>query len=216
MKEKKLKMEFIKNTAENRLYNINIPIIGLTGGVATGKSTVSKIFRDQGYPLICADELVHQIYEKEESLKFIQSKWPSAIRNEKVDFKVLREIFFGQKEAKIQIEEFIYSHLKEEFLQALKKLGATPYVIYDVPLLFEKNLNDSMDLIIVVYCPKDEQVKRLKDRDQIEEELAQSILKSQIDIETKRNKSDMVIDNSGPKSKILQNFNKLSNSIFRE
>lgn len=216
MKEKILKNEFIKNTAENRLYNISIPIIGLTGGVATGKSTVSKIFRDQGYPLICADELVHQIYEKEESLNFIQSKWPSAIGNGKVDFKVLREIFFGQKEAKAQIEDFIYSHLKEEFLQSLKNLGSIHYVIYDVPLLFEKKLNGSMDLIITVYCPKDEQVKRLINRDQIEEELAQSILKSQIDIETKRNNSDMVIDNSGPKSKVFPNFKKLSNLIFRE
>lgn len=216
MNHKILKTELITKSEKERLYNINIPIIGLTGGIATGKSTVSKMFRDIGLPLLCADELVHNIYDREESLQFINSHWPSAVSEGKVDFKLLREIFFNDKNAKTKIEDFIYSHLKEEFLNSLKLLGEVPFVIYDVPLLFEKKLEPLIDLIVTVYCPKEEQIKRLIERDGIKAELAKQILQSQIDIEIKRKSSHKTIDNSGPRSKTQHNFNELIDSILRE
>ena len=102
----KLNKELITKDSTTRLYGINIPVIGLTGGIATGKSSASRLYKDNAFPLICADELVHNIYKRKESLEFIGNNWPESLKDGDIDFAVLRKIFFNDSETQTKIENF--------------------------------------------------------------------------------------------------------------
>lgn len=194
----KLKKEFITLKKEKRLYKMPCPVVGLTGGIATGKSTVSKFLRDKGFPIIDADALVKEVYKTQESLEHLQNYYPRVVEEDgTINFKLLREYFFQDIQIQNDIESLIYRQLPEAFLKAFKDLGSPKVVIYDVPLLFEKNLDSFIDHKAVVYCPRAKQVERLMARDGIEKDLACKILAKQIDIEEKAKLADTVIDNSG-------------------
>ena len=189
-----------KITQNERLYNIDIPVIGLTGGIATGKSTCSQIFEKKKLPVICADTLVKNIYQYPETIEFIASEVPLAVKDQQINFPLLRNEFFSDDSLKQRIEKFIYSHLQSEFISNVPADAAL--VIYDVPLLFEKNLQSKFDLTLLVYSDRETQKKRLLERDQISAELAEKILSDQMDIEEKRKLSDFIIDNMGTQQEL--------------
>ena len=193
----RIKPQFNRLDEDKRLYKLDIPIIGLTGGVATGKSTVTKRLLDKGIPVIEADKLVHKIYIKDSSINFIGENFPSAVTDNKINFEILRKIFFENKEAQEIIEKFIYSQLEKEFIQTSAQFVAPEFIIYDVPLLFEKKLNDLVDLSILVYANQKTQLARMIERDKIENDLALKMLQKQIDIEKKKDMSEWIIENNG-------------------
>ena len=179
---------------KDRLYNIERPIIGVTGGVATGKSTLSKILIDKNHPLICADELVKNIYAEESSKYFLKSINSDFIKNNEVDFKYLRKTFFTNIRIKKEIEEFIYSNLEYHFIEATKKFTEN-YLIYDVPLLFEKNLDQKLDFSVLIHCRKENQIDRLIKRDNITKDLALKMISSQMPLTEKVKKANLLIAN---------------------
>jgi dephospho-CoA kinase len=187
-----------------RLHDSPIPIVGLTGGIATGKSTVSKLLREKGYFVIDADQLVKDIYQTSEAKEFIRRLKPEAMKGEEINFPQLREIFFQDSLVKDSIEKFIYQRLPAQFQRQVKRAGAVKFIIYDVPLLFEKKLEDKVDKTVVVYAPRSIQVARLMDRDGHREEMARKILDHQMDIEEKKEKADFVVDNSGTKEQLAE------------
>lgn len=210
----KLKDKYIKLNSENRLHGLNIPIIGLTGGIATGKSTVARVLRSKGLPILDADELVKNIYAKDETKSFIKQKFPQAFKQDSIHFPSLREIFFKDSKAKGEIESFIYQRLPDAFLNALKGLGNPSFIIYDVPLLFEKKLKALVDLAVVVYAPGNVQRARLMKRDGILDEMAQNILNHQEDIEDKKLKADFIIDNSKSESELNEEIEQFLRKIL--
>ncbi len=191
-----LKPQFQNLNSATRMHGIDIPIIGLTGGIATGKSTVSKIFVAEGFPVVDADRLVKNVYEQNETRDFVKANFPLAWKNDSVHFPTLREIFFKDPAAKAQIEQYIYQRLPGAFREAVKALGDIKFVIYDVPLLYEKQLDKLVDVKVVVYAPYKIQKARLMDRDDHLEDMAEQIIAHQMDIEEKKLKADFVIDNS--------------------
>lgn len=193
---KKLKAKFIKRTAKERLYELPVPLVALTGGIATGKSAVSKLLTAKGVPLIDADRLVKDVYATAESEAFIKTHYPAGWKDGAIHFPTLRELVFNDPEAKARIESHIYAALPKAFHEAYHKLGNPPFVVYDVPLLFERHLEGLMDLTIMVYAPRKVQRARIIDRDGHADELAEKILNAQMDIEEKKLKADFVIDNS--------------------
>ena len=188
MRNLKPKFELLEKT--KRLYQISNPLIGLTGGIATGKSLASKILKEKGFKVLDADKLVHEIYALPDTLYFIQKLAPKCTKMNdgitNIDFKLLRQLFFSDKDLKEQIEEYIYSKLPNLFLNSLNDINDHQVVFYDVPLLFEKEINNKTDLNIVIYAPRETQLRRVVARDQINEDLAQKILLSQIPIEDKK------------------------------
>lgn len=195
----KLNKAQIKIQPKDRLYDLSIPIIGLTGSIATGKSTVSKFLTSKGVPLIDADYLVKEIYKTQECLDFIKNLCPESVTKNEIDFKILRKFFFDSQDIKLKIENYLYERLPVTFNSELAKLDFSKFdfLVYDVPLLFEKNLQDKLDLTIVCYTPQKLQIKRLMKRDSLSHDQALKIINSQISIESKKKLADHVIDNSG-------------------
>ncbi len=211
---KKLKANLISKKATSRLYQIPVPIIGLTGGIATGKSTVAQYFRDIGVSVIDADRLVKSIYSKDSSLAFIQTHFPSAIFNNAIDFKTLRELAFLNSANQQTLEQFIYAQMPEAFKKAYSELPKNEVVVYDVPLLFEKKLDELIDLSLCVYLPENIQIERLMNRDHIERSLAKKILSKQMNIEDKKKKSQYVISNTMTLHDLKIQFESLCHQIF--
>ncbi|RPJ71497.1 MAG: dephospho-CoA kinase [Alphaproteobacteria bacterium] len=193
---KKLKSEWITKNPESRLYQIPVPIIGLTGGIGTGKSTVAEILREKNIPVIDADKLVKNIYQKAETLEFIAKHFPRALVEGTINFKNLRETAFLDPLAKKLIEDFIYTYMPEEFKKAYATFSNPQFIVYDVPLLFEKKLNELVDLSVCVYTPRETQIERIIARDKSSRELASKIIDNQMDIEEKKKLSDFVISNT--------------------
>jgi dephospho-CoA kinase len=195
----KLKPEFIRLKANNRLYSVNTPIVALTGGIATGKSTVARILRSKGMDIIDADQLIHQIYKRSETIEFLKGLAPQVLSHQstgtEIDFAALRKIFFSNPQIKQNILSFLYPRMESEFLAAAKK-NNHQVIIYDIPLLFERSLESLVDYVVCVYCPRTLQSARLSARDHSSPELIEQILNQQIDIEIKRQRSQYVILNS--------------------
>jgi dephospho-CoA kinase len=208
----KLKAKFDKLNKNNRLYNIDCPIIGLTGGIASGKSTVANFMRQDGLCVIDADSLIKEIYQKDETIKFISSLNPEFIQLNQINFQKLRKSFFNDQELKKKIEYFLYQKLPQAFLAHVPMEAQV--VIYDVPLLFEKHLDKLIDISVVVYAPRETQLKRLVIRDKIDKKLASSILDQQMSIEDKRLSADFVIDNTQNQDYLLKQYQELKEKIF--
>jgi dephospho-CoA kinase len=198
-KEKKVNYSFKKSISllspDKRLYKLDCPIIGLTGGIATGKSTVADLFKNKGFPLINADILVKRVYQLPEVQEFIRINWPSVFIGNDINFKLLRNLAFSNIENRTKIEKIIYSHMQTEFLKEYSTFDRPEIVIYDVPLLYEKNLDGLIDYSIVVYAPATIQMERLQSRDKINIDDAKLALSNQMDIEEKKKLCDYVITN---------------------
>lgn len=191
----KLRPEWIRRDVATRLYGVDRPLIGLTGGIATGKTTVSHLLAAAGLGVINADLLVKEIYATEEALQFVRGNFPEVISDGGIDFRHLRQKVFSDADAKTKVEAFIYQRLPAAFKRAYDGCRSE-VVIYDVPLLFERGMEEFFDVTVLVYAPRKIQRARLMKRDGLLEDMADRILDQQMDIELKRSKSDLVIDNS--------------------
>lgn len=211
----KLKSNYIKLDYKNRLYNTSQPIIGLTGGIASGKSTVSNILKELEVPLIDADLLIKKIYQKEETKTFIQNIDKRLIKNEQIDFKSLRELFFSSEVHKKSIEQFLFKKLPEEFSNALNSCSFTQhnFIVYDAALLFEKNLHQFVDLTLLVSCSQSTQISRLVKRDGISTELANSIISQQMSLSKKKELADLILENDTSIEELKCNLLNLLGSI---
>ena len=209
----KIKSKFNRLNNENRLYKLNVPVIGLTGGIASGKSTVTAILKQKGLPVIDADHLVKEIYALPETLDFIKNNFPEVIKFGVIQFPLLRQKVFSNSDVKSKIEEFIYQRLHMAFKLAFENLHQPSVVIYDVPLLFEKNLEHLFDLTVLVYTPLTIQRQRLMARDNHTDEIANNILNQQMDIEIKKSKAEFIIDNSQTLAHLTEEVNNLLRQI---
>lgn len=187
---------WIRKSPKDRLYSCPFPLIGLTGGIATGKSTAGRFFEEKGYFKIDADQLVKKVYQRPETLDFISDKFPEALENNTLDFAILRKKVFSENHTKELLENFIHPKLEAEFLKELQKAGDAKVVIYEVPLLFEKDMEKFFDLTVVTGLTSEEQLKRLQERNQLSEDEAKKIISAQMSLEEKRKRADIILDNS--------------------
>ena len=187
----------------NRLYDLKIPVIGITGGIASGKSTVSKILMNQGEHVICADSIVKEIYQQDSTKNLIQRIAGKAIddKNE-INFKILRDLFFQNKQIKLELENHIHPQIERYFKDKMK--SDLQRIFYDVPLLFEKKMESKFDYIILVKVNEETQLERLTKRDNIGPGLAKKIIKNQLHFTEKEKRSDFIIDNNQDQSELEQ------------
>jgi dephospho-CoA kinase len=214
MEKLKLNPSNIRLISKTRLYGLDIPIIGLTGGIATGKSTVSNILKDLGAPIIDADRLIKYIYNQQDTLDFIRVNAPKSITKNEINFKLLREEFFSNSDLKSKIETFLYKKLPAAFKHHVNQFNDPSFIVYDVPLLFEKQLEQLLDTTILVYAPRETQLERLIKRDKCSIETANNILDSQDTIESKRPKARFIVDNSKDMDNLTTEIQLLTDSLF--
>jgi len=169
--------------------------IALTGGIATGKSTVASLFMMHGFLTIDADKIAHKILDTN-TAKISELFGSKYIKDNKVDRKELGNLIFNNKVEKQKLEQFIHPLIKEQIIKDARifEEQQKPYFI-DIPLFFE-NRNYDIKNSVVVYTPKDIQLSRLMDRDHSTKIEAQSRINNQMDIEEKKKLATFIIDNS--------------------
>ena len=181
-------------------------IAGLTGGIATGKSTVSAIFRHLGAIIIDADTIAHQTLAKGgAAYGAVIEAFGADIMDAAgaIDRKALGDVVFRDPAEKKRLNSIVHPHVFAAIEQRLQQLRQLPFdgvVILDLPLLIETHQHATCDEVIVVYVPESIQLQRLMERDGIDEAQAWQRIRSQMPIEEKRRFATLLIDNSGSRA----------------
>jgi dephospho-CoA kinase len=169
--------------------------IALTGGIATGKSTVASLLALNGMRVIDADTISHTILDA--SREWVSKQFGESYLTPKgVDRAKLGKLIFSNQDAKATLEEFLHPKIKEAITKESNRQDSFgfPYLI-DIPLFFE-NRNYPIQNSVVVYTPKDIQLQRFMKRNGYSKEESLRRIESQIDIEKKKDQATWIIDNS--------------------
>ncbi len=177
-------------------------LVGLTGGIASGKSLVGKVFRDLGAHLIDADQIVHSL------LAYSEPAWEEVLHHfgqaillpsKEIDRRKLGEIIFNNDDQRVWLNRCLHPKVFEAFLASVRNLRNRPpdtIIVLDAALLIETEYYKKMDRTVVVYANPDQQLNRLIQRDNLSREQALARIQSQMSLDEKRGYADYVIDNT--------------------
>ena len=177
-------------------------LVGLTGGIASGKSTVAEILKRQGAAIINADVLAREVVEPgHQAWTEIVNTFGTAVLqpDRTLDRQKLRAIIFDDPDARKKLESIIHPQVRALAEQRIREHAAAGYavIVYEVPLLFEGNLQEWLRPVILVACDVDTQRNRLQSRDNLSAAQAQKHIDAQMSLEEKRRLADYVIENNG-------------------
>lgn len=188
-------------------------VIGITGGIATGKSTVTQYIRNKGYLVIDADELVHDLQSKNGRLYTIlvaQLGEEILAPNGELDRKRLSDRFFSDHQLRKELSRLQNGIIRQELLIRRDQLLATRDVVFmDIPLLFELDYQKEVDRVWLVYLDAERQLERLKRRNDYTSAQANNRIAAQLSLETKKTMADAIIDNSGTLAETYQQLDRL-------
>ncbi len=185
-------------------------IIGLTGGIATGKSTVRNIIKSQGIPVVDADIISREVVmpEKEAYEKIVACFGEQILNDDKtINRAGLGEIIFNDSEKRTMLNDIVHPAVRKEMRRqadAYLRSGES-LVVMDIPLLFESKLTHMVDRTWLVYATPEIQLQRLMKRDHFSEKQAMSRIHSQMPINEKKELADVVIMNNGSLSELENN-----------
>ena len=186
--------------------------IGLTGGIASGKSSVARWFAERGITVFDADKAVHLLYTNQTVIDLIAEEFGSGYLDGGVIDRVrLGRLVFGDRKAKEKLEKILHSYVLEEMMISIERAEkeGKKVIILDIPLLFEAGWTNYVDEIWTVYISLDIQVERLMKRNNFSREEALQRISSQLSLDDKAERSDKVIDNSGAWTKTESQLLKL-------
>lgn len=176
--------------------------IGITGGIASGKSTVSHYLKDKGYVVLDADIYARNVLNKgTEGLKKTVEHFGNAILNDDgtLNREKLGHIVFNDKDERAVLNSITHPIIRQEMNADKNKNLQTGHVFSDIPLLYENKLEDQFDLVIVVYVDEKTQLNRLMTRNDFTEEEARRRIASQLSLEEKKKRADIVFNNNDTK-----------------
>lgn len=174
-------------------------IVGITGGIGSGKSTACKLFQSLGVSFISADQIAHQLLETDPIIfKAIVERFGSDIldKQHKLNRAKIQQIIFNSQDDKQWLEQLLHPIIKQKIASETKNFS-TPYCIVEIPLLIEAQMQDSVDRVLTIDCTENLQVERAMRRDNSSRQTVQSIMANQITRKTRLSNSDDIIDNSG-------------------
>jgi dephospho-CoA kinase len=179
-----------------------VKLVGLTGGIASGKSTVGKILEQLGAAIIDADELSREVVGPgQDAWKEIVETFGAEILQEDktLDRRKLRKIVFDNPAVRKQLEAMIHPRVRARAEERIRELTAAgrSIIVYEVPLLFEGQLHQWLRPVILVACDVSTQKKRLQERDHLTDSEAQRHIDAQMSLAEKRQLADFVIENNG-------------------
>ncbi|MBS3667806.1 MULTISPECIES: dephospho-CoA kinase [Halomonadaceae] len=196
-------------------------IIGLTGGIGSGKSTVARAFETLGAAWVDADDVAREIVLPDEpALLAIQHRFGDQIMHQDgtLNRAALRDIIFKDPEQRQWLESVTHPRIRERLLQHLARLKAqgAPYVLLVSPLLFESGQHALVHRTVVVDVPQALQLSRTQQRDGVSESQVRAILAAQLSREQRLAKADDVIDNSGDHASMMEQVARLDERYRRQ
>ena len=191
--------------------------IGLTGGIASGKSKVTNYIRKyKNIPILDADNLSKELikpntYGYKKILEYFGNQIIDNKNNSEnaINRKLLRHIIFKHSETKEWIEKLLHPLIKEKMIEECSQYESNQTILLVIPLLFEANFEDICTEIWLVKCPREIRIKRLITRDKISEKEAYEIINFQLSFEEKRKLSDVILDNSDDQNKWISTIKDL-------
>lgn len=192
-------------------------VVGLTGGIGSGKTSVSDLFEELGVPVIDADIVAREVVEPgEPALEEITNSFGTEVltRDGHLDRRQLREQIFKNEAARKTLETILHPRIRQRMREKLTQLD-TAYAIFSVPLLIETQQHLSVDRVLVVDCPTEDQIRRICARDNTSREQAEAILAAQIPREKRLLAADDVIDNSTSLEALKQQVKVLHEEYLR-
>jgi len=189
--------------------------VALTGGIATGKSSVAKMFEEDGFVVIDADKIAHDMLD-EQVQTVAQMFGDEIVHDGKVDRKRLGAIVFAEPRERRRLEALLHPLIYQRIAERAEREDAKgrPYIV-DIPLFFEGK-RYPIARTLVVYAPQSLQIERCMQRDGLEREAVLERLAAQIDIEEKRYMADYVIDNSKDQTQLRVEYEKAKEAILKE
>jgi len=179
-----------------------VRLIGLTGGIASGKSTVARRFVEQGVPVVDADVLAREAVAKDSpGLAAIVEAFGTEMLDAKgeLDRAKMGELIFNDAKRRASLNAIVHPHVamaaQAAFQQARER--GEPALVYDVPLLFENGLDAAVDCTLVVWVDAATQLERLLARNDLSQAQARARIASQMSLDNKKERADYVLDNSG-------------------
>ena len=171
--------------------------IGLTGSIGMGKSTTAQLFRDEGIAVFDSDAIVHELYQGA-AVEPIAQSFPQVLENGVINRAKLADIVLKNPQALKQVEEIVHPLVwseRDKFFNANQETGAN-LVVYDIPLLFEKGVDSSVDVIVVVSATSETQKSRVLARPGMTVEKFEALKSKQMSDLEKRARADFIIDTS--------------------
>lgn len=177
-------------------------IIGLTGGIASGKSTVAKMLKNYGIPIIDADVIAREVVEvgEEAYYKIVEAFGKDILHEDgTIHREKLGAIVFNDEEQRKKLNNIVHPAVRTRMNELKQKYieGGEKTIVLDIPLLFESKLTHLVDKIILVYVDYDVQVKRLMERNHFTREQAEARIKAQMPLKDKISLADAVLYNNG-------------------
>ncbi|MEJ2199966.1 MAG: dephospho-CoA kinase [Desulfuromonadaceae bacterium] len=183
-------------------------ILGITGGIATGKSSVAKMFQTLGAKLISADDLAREVVVPgTPTLSRLIKRFGSKIllADGSLNRKALASLVFSDARARADLNQIMHPAIAELAERRLQELAHCPkLIVYEAPLLFEAQAEGRVDAVLVVTSDKQQQLQRLMERDQISATAAHSRIAAQMPQSEKIKRADYVMDNSGSLEQLQQ------------
>jgi dephospho-CoA kinase len=193
-------------------------IVGLTGGVASGKTSVSQVFKEEGAYIIDADRIARELVHPHKPAwsELIKAFGKEILRKDgSIHRKKLADQVFTDPKLRKVLNQILHPRIKEEMHRRAKEIGEKDpeaIVVIDAPLIVELGNHRAMDQLIVVTTTEGQQIERLKDRDEVSREMALKILSSQMPLQEKEKLADFIIRNEGS----LEETKKRAREVFKE
>ncbi|WP_270571678.1 dephospho-CoA kinase [Bacillus glycinifermentans] len=177
-------------------------VIGLTGGIASGKSTVAHMFQKRGITVVDADVIAKEAVEKGmPAYRKIAETFGAGVLldNGGIDRKKLGELVFQNEDKRMQLNAIVHPEVRKTMIKERDKAiqAKERFVVLDIPLLYESGLEHLTDKVLVVWVPKELQLERLMERNSLSEKEALNRIHAQLSLDEKKKKADALIDNSG-------------------
>ena len=195
-------------------------VIGITGGIASGKSNVCSVIKDLGYPVIDCDLITKELSLKSKPLyNVIVDRFGKEylLDNLELDKRKIAKLVFSNQSAKLLLDSITHPIIKDEVLRQLS-LYNDGLVFVEIPLLYEAKFDSICDKVICVFLSKKKQVERLIEREGIDEDYALMKIHSQMDLYMKKSLADYVVDSKGSfeetKEQVIDIINKLKECIL--
>src|SRR5699024_1852040 len=191
-------------------------IIGLTGGIASGKTTVSDYLKKQGYVVLDADAYSKKTTAKNgPAIPAIIEAFGADIVDEagELDRKKLGSIIFNDADKRRELNEIVHPLIREMMNADEEKYIQKGHVLLDIPLLFENGLNERCDYVVTVFVDRDTQIKRLTARNDLTVEEAEARINSQMPLTEKVQKSDFRLDNNGTVEMLYEQIDRFTEDL---